>query len=123
MHLPGPPPVEELPKQAHGVLNEEFQITCTATNDHHAPSNLMFSWEAPRGIESNYTKLNYTKLNYTKLNYTTTDEDDKRVASSTLHFSNVTLDRGGMYTCRVRNRVGEGLNVDTMFTLIVEGAI
>ena len=97
--------VQELPQQVHVVLGEEFQITCTATNDQDAPTNLMFSWEAPRGAE---------------LNETTTDEDDSRTASSTLHISSVTNNNNGSkYTCNVRNIRGGG--VGTSFTLIVEG--
>ena len=106
MCLPGPPQVEELPEQAHGVLNEEFQITCTATNDLDAPTNLMFSWEAPGGVE---------------FNYTTTDEDDNRTASTTLRISSITVDHNGQYICVARNGVGEHWKVNTTFTLIVEG--
>ena len=95
--------MEELPQQAHVVLGEEFQIKCTATNDQDAPKNLIFSWEAPRGVE---------------LNYTTTDEDDSRTASSTLHISNITVDHNGEYTCIAKN---VRRKVKTNFTLIVEG--
>ena len=86
------------------MLGEEFQITCTATNDQDAPTNLMFSWEAPRGAE---------------FNETTTDEDDSLTASSTLHVISVTKSHGGKYACNVRNT--RRANVDTSFTLIVEG--
>ena len=87
------------------MLGEEFQITCTATNDQDAPTNLMFSWRTPKGVEK-----------------TTTDEDDSRTASSTLHISSVTSsDNGSKYTCNVRNIRGGG--VGTSFTLIVEGII
>ena len=71
----GPPVVHELPQQVHVVLGEEFQITCTATNDQDAPRNLMFSWRVPRRVA---------------FHETTTDEDDSRTASSTIHISNVT---------------------------------
>ena len=106
MCLPGPPQVEELPEQAHGVLNEEFQITCTATNDQDAPTNLMFSWEVPNSVVYNYT---------------TTDEDDGRTASSTLCINNITVDHNGQYTCIARNGMGGRRKVDTTFTLIIEG--
>jgi len=106
MCLSGPPQVEELPEQAHVVLGEEFQITCTATNDQDAPRNMMFSWEAPRGVE---------------LNYTTTDEDDSHTASSTLHISNITVDHNGNYTCIAKIGVGGRRRGKTTFTLIVEG--
>ncbi|XP_065918156.1 contactin-3-like isoform X3 [Dysidea avara] len=99
----GPPILQELPQQVHVVLGEEFQITCTATNDQDAPTNLMFSWEAPRGAE---------------FNETTTDEDDSLTASSTLHVISVTKSHGGKYACNVRNT--RRANVDTSFTLIVE---
>jgi len=104
--LPGLPQVEELPQQVYVVLGEDFQITCTATNDQDAPRNLMFSWGTPRGVE---------------FNYTTTDEDDSRTASSTLHISNVAVDHNGEYTCIVGNGVGGRRRVDTIFTLTVEG--
>ena len=105
--LLGPPQVEELPQQVHVVLGEKFQITCTATNDQDAPRNLMFFWEAPRGVEYNYT---------------TTDEDDRHTASTTLHISNITVEHNGEeYTCIASNGVGGRQRVDTIFTLIVEG--
>jgi len=88
------------------VLGEEFQITCTATNDQDAPTNLMFSWRTPRGVE---------------FNETTTDEDNSRTASSTLHFSSVTNNDGGQYTCNIRN-IKRG-SVDKSFTLLVEGIL
>jgi len=84
------------------VFGEEFQITCTATNDQDAPTNLMFSWRTPRGVE---------------FNETTTDEDDSRTASSILHISNVT-NSGGQYRCIVRNVGGSEV---TASRLIVEG--
>ena len=86
------------------MLGEEFQITCTATNDQDAPENLMFSWRTPKGVE---------------FNETTTDEDDSRTASSTLHINSITNSDGGQYRCIVRNIEGGG--VGTSLTLIVEG--
>ena len=85
------------------MLGGEFQITCTATNDQDAPTNLMFSWRTPKGVE---------------FNETTTDEDDSRTASSTLHINSVTSNDGGQYRCNVRNRDGSAV---TTFRLIVEG--
>jgi len=95
--------VEELPQQAHVVLGEEFQITCTATNDQDAPTNLMFFWRTPRGVE---------------FIETTTDEDDSLTASSTIIISNVTNNDGGRYRCSVGNDGGSEI---TTSRLIVEG--
>ena len=96
--------MEELPQQVHAVLGEEFQITCTATNDQDAPANLMFSWRA----------LNRRS----QFNETTTNEDESRTASYTLHISSITNNDDGRYQCRVSN--GRGSAVSTS-TLIVEG--
>jgi len=100
----GPPVVQELPQQVHVVLGKKFQITCTATNDQDAPRNLMISWEAlnPR----------------IQFNETTTDEDDSRTASSTLHISSVASSDGGQYQCTVKNGRRGAI---TASTLIVEG--
>ena len=105
-YVPGPPTVRELPQQVHVVLGEEFQITCTATNDQDAPKNLMFSWRTSNGVEYNYT---------------TTDEDNSRTASSTLHIRNVSKNDEGKYVCNARNI--RGGNNNTMFALNVEGII
>ena len=86
------------------MLGEEFQITCTATNDQDAPTNLMFSWRTPK--------------RRILFNETTTDEDDSRIASSTLHISSVTYNDSGRYRCSVRNDGGS--DVATL-RLIVEG--
>ena len=103
----GPPIVQELPQQVHVVLGEEFQITCTATNDQNAPTNLMFSWRTAKEVE---------------FNETTTDEDDSHTASSTLHISSVTNNDSGQYRCSVRNDgLRNGESVVTTFRLIVEG--
>ena len=98
----GPPVIQELPQQVHVVFGEEFQITCTATNDQDAPTNLMFSWRTPRGVE---------------FNETTTDEDDSRTASSTLHISNVV--HSGEYKCVVGN--GGTISASTSTVVVVEG--
>jgi len=95
--------VEELPQQVHVVLGEEFQITCIATNNQDAPTNLMFSWRTPRRV---------------KFNQTTTDEDNSRTASSTLHISSVTNNDGGRYMCSGSNDGGSEV---TTSRLIVEG--
>ena len=100
----GPPIVQELPQQVHVVLGEEFQITCTATNDQDAPTILMFSWKRLR--------------EQVELNKTATDEDDSRTASSTLHISSVTENDDGRYKCSVSNDGGSAV---TTFRLIVEG--
>ena len=86
------------------MLGEEFQITCTATNDQDAPTNLMFSWRVPR--------------QNIQFNETTTDEDDNRTASSTLHINKVVNNDEGQYKCTIRNGAG---SIATMSTLIVEG--
>ncbi|XP_065918202.1 receptor-type tyrosine-protein phosphatase S-like isoform X7 [Dysidea avara] len=99
----GPPIVQELPQQVHVVLDEEFKITCTASNDQDAPTNLMFSWRRLR--------------EQVEFNETTTDEDDSHTASSTLHISSVTYNDSGRYRCSVRN--GDGSAVTT-FNLTVE---
>ena len=104
--LPGPPRVQELPQQVHVVLGEEFQITCTATNDQDAPENMTFTWKTRRAIQ---------------FNETTTGEDDGRTASSTLHISIVTKSHDSKYTCNVRN-FKRG-SIGTSLTLIVEGII
>ena len=85
------------------MLGEVFQITCTASNDQDAPTNLMFSWRTSKGVE---------------FNETTTDEDDSHTASSTLHISSVTYNDGGRYRCSVRNDGGSAV---TTLRLIVEG--
>ena len=100
----GPPIVQKLPQQVHVVLGEEFQITCTATNDQDAPTNLMFSWRRLRG--------------QVELNETITDVDDSRTASSTLHINSVTENDGGRYRCSANSNGGSAV---TTFRLIVEG--
>ena len=90
------------------MLGEEFQITCTATNDEDAPMNLMFSWRTPNGVQ---------------FNVTTTDEDDSHTATSTLHIHTVTLNHGGVYQCIVSNGGHQANNISVNSTLIVEGKI
>ena len=95
--------IQELPQQVYVVLGEEFQITCTATNDQDAPTNLMFSWRTPRGVQ---------------FNETITDEDDSHTASSTLHISSVTYNDSGRYRCSIRNDGGSAV---TTLRLLLEG--
>ena len=70
------------------MLGEQLQITCAATNDQDAPMNLIFSWKGPNGVQ---------------FNVTTTDEDDSRKATSTLHIKAVTRNHNGVYMCIVTN--------------------
>ena len=104
----GPPTAEKLPQQLYVGLGENFQITCTATNDQDAPMNLMFSWRIP---------------NDSQYNVTTSDEDKTRMASSTLYVGAVTHNHSGMYQCIVKN--GEHIgNVNSVTsTIIVEGKL
>ena len=88
------------------MLGENVYIDCTATNDQDAPMNLIFSW---------------TTSNNLHFTITTTDEDDSRTATSTLHISNVTSNHGGVYMCAVSNGGDQGNNVSIDSTLIVEG--
>ena len=100
--------IEELPQDLHVVLDEEFQITCTATNDRDAPMKLMFSWRVPDGV---------------MFNNITTDEDDSLRASSTLHIGRVTHNHSGVYWCFVRNDEYQRNNKNsvTSTTVSVEG--
>ena len=90
------------------MLGENVHINCTATNDQDAPMNLVFSW------------MTFNNLQFT---ITTTDEDDNRTATSTLHISNVTSNHGGVYMCTVSNGGEQGNNVSVDSTLIVQGKI
>ena len=90
------------------MLGESFHITCNATNDQDAPMNLMFYWKGQDGVQ---------------FNVTTTDEDDNLTAVSTLHFSNVTHDHGGIYQCTVSNGENQENNISVASTLFIEGKI
>ena len=102
----GPPTAEDLPQQLHVVLGEEFWITCTATNDQDAPMNLKFSWLTPNNVQ---------------FNFTTTDENDNRKATSTLHIGRTTRNHGGVYQCIVRNDGQQNNNNSVSSTIVVEG--
>ena len=100
----GPPRISPLQPQFHAELGREFQINCTATNIPNASVNLIFSWSGPNGV---------------RLDYTTTDEDDSRTATSTLHINTITHDHGGVYQCIVRN--GGSANDTTSSEMVVQG--
>ena len=89
------------------MLGEELQITCTATNDQDAPTNLMFSWRTPNNVTFN--------------NETTKEDGSSRTATSTLHISTVTHDHDGMYQCIVRNGEPVSANASESTIVIVEG--
>ena len=93
-----------MPQQLHAVLDKEFDITCTATNDQDAPMSLILSWTTPTGVD-----------------ITTTDEHDGLITTSTLHISNVTHNHGGVYQCTASNGEHQGNNVSVTSTLVVEG--
>ena len=97
--------IQELPLQLHAVLGEEFNISCTATNDHDAPMNLTLSWTAPNGV-----------------NITTTNKHDGlTAATSTLRISNVTHDHGGVYQCTLSNGRHRRNNISVTSTIVIEG--
>ena len=99
--------IKDLPQQLHVVLSEEFWITCSATNDQDAPMNLKFSWLTPNNVQ---------------FNVTTTDEDDSRTATSTLHIGRATHNHDGVYQCVVRNDGQQNNNNDSVSsTVVVEG--
>ena len=96
--------VEKLPQQLHAVLDKEFQITCTATNDQDAPMNLTLSWTTPNSVD-----------------ITTSDEHNGLTATSILNISIVTHNHGGVYQCTASNGEHRGNNVSVTSTLVVEG--
>ena len=96
----------ELPQQLHVVLGEELWITCTATNDQDAPMKLAFSWRTSNGVP---------------FNVTTTDENNGRIATSTLHIGRVTHSHAGGYQCIVKNDGHQRKNNSVASTVIVEG--
>ena len=100
------PNIIPFPPQALGVLGEQFQITCNATNDKDAPHNMMFTWMTPDGVDHN------VKM---------TSEDDDHTASSTLYISRLARSDNGTYKCYVTNNNASSASVVTSTTVIVEG--
>ena len=100
----GPPRIELLQDQFHAELGKNFQINCTAINGGDASMNMVFSWKTPKGVQ---------------FNVTTTDEDDSRTATSTLHISRVTHRHAGLYQCIVKN--GGPVMSITSSQLVVQG--
>ena len=96
--------IEELPQQLHVLLGKEFNITCTATNDHDAPMNLTLFWTAPSGAV-----------------ITTTNKHDGLTATSTLYISNVTHNHSGVYVCTATNGEHQGNNIFVTSTVVAEG--
>ena len=99
------PTVNPLPHQILGVLDEQFQITCHATNDKDAPHTMMFTWITPDGVGHNVNM---------------TSEDD-HTASSTLYISSLARSDGGTYKCYVTNNNVSNARVVTSTTVIVKG--
>ena len=95
-----------MPPQILGVLGEQFQITCNATNDKDAPHNMTFTWMTPDGVDHN------VKM---------TSEDDDHTASSTLYISRLARSDNGTYKCYVTNNNASSASVVTSTTVIVEG--
>lgn len=100
----GPPRVKPLQPQLDAELGKKFWISCVATNDQDASINLIFTWRTPNGVQ---------------FNITTTDENDSRTATSTLHISEVTRNHGGVYRCTVSNG-GPG-SATTSSEIVVQG--
>ena len=87
-------------------MDEQFQITCNATNDKDAPHNMMFTWMTPDGVDHNVNM---------------TSEDDDHTASSTLYISRLTRSDNGTYKCYVTNNNVSNARVVTSTTVIVKG--
>ena len=96
--------IEKLPLQLHAVLGKEFNITCTATNDHDAPMNMTLSWIAPSGVD-----------------IITTNKHGGFTTTSTFHISDVTHNHNGTYQCTASNGEHQENNISTISTLVVEG--
>ena len=95
-----------LPNLTLGVLGEQFQITCNATNDKDAPHNMMFTWMTPDGVDPIVNM---------------TSEDDDHTASSTLYIGRLARSDNGTYKCYVTNNNVSSANVVTSTSVIVEG--
>ncbi|XP_065886416.1 uncharacterized protein [Dysidea avara] len=81
------PKVVQLAHQSHGVLGEEFKITCSATNDRDA-QDMTFAWIVPDGVDDFVIM---------------TSKDDHYTASSTLYISKLARSDYGTYKCLVTN--------------------
>ena len=88
------------------MLDEQFQITCNATNDNDAPHNMMFTWITPDGVDHNVNM---------------TSEDDDHTASSTLYISRLARSDNGTYRCYVTNNNVSNASVVTSTIVIVKG--
>ena len=88
------------------MLDEQFQITCNATNDKDAPHNMMFIWMTPDGVDHNVNM---------------TSEDDDNTASSTLYISRLARSDSGTYKCYVTNNNVSNARVVTSTIVIVKG--
>ena len=100
------PTINLLSNQTLGVLGEQFQITCKATNDKNAPHNMMFTWMTPDGVDYNVNM---------------TSDDDDHTASSTLYISSLAKSDNGTYKCYVTNNNVSNVSILTSTTVIVEG--
>jgi len=100
------PKVVPFPHEIHGVLGEQFKITCYATNDKDAPHNMTFTWMTPDGFVHNVNM---------------TSEDDDHTTSSTLYISRLARSDNGTYKCIVTNNEVSSTSVVTSTTVIVEG--
>ena len=100
------PIVNALPHQTLGVLDEQFQITCNATNDKDAPHNVMFTWMTPDGVDHNVNMIS---------------ENDDHTASSTLYINRLARSDNGTYKCYVTNNNVNNASVVTSTTVIIEG--
>ena len=100
------PTINLLSNQTLGVLDEQFQITCNATNDKDAPHNIMLTWMSPDGVDYNVNM---------------TSEDDDHTASSTLYISRLARNDNGTYKCYATNNNVSDASIFTSTTVIVEG--
>ena len=100
------PTINPLPHHIHGVLGEQFQITCDATNDKDASHNMIFTWMTPDGVDYNVNM---------------TSEDNDHTASSTLYISRLARSDNGTYKCYVTNNNVSDVSIFTSTTVIVEG--
>ena len=85
-------------------MDEEFQITCNATNDRDAP-DMTFTWILPDGVD----------------HYVATREDNHYMASSTLYISRLARNDRVIYKCLVTNNQLQNGSVATSTMVIPEG--